>query len=162
MKTRECLGIIWEGADEVGINAYALLSDARLKEIEFSLRGWPGDAATKCLPMHGTGWTVFRYLVRLPTLPPADRWRVLVANSLRQLVAEGSLIAWCGMEGAFWDPPYLFEPSKMPCSVWACCSASGIEVEPPGLDDSFGYVGRDVLIKLHREVVDLVSGRATP
>ncbi len=60
-----------------------------------------------------------------------------------------------------WNPPYLFEPSKMPCSVWACCSASGIEVEPPGLDDSFGYVGRDVLLKLHREVVDLVSGRAT-
>jgi hypothetical protein len=145
----EALRVYWRGEETTGLLLYGLRSPSTVKVvIEFG--AW-GDGAVSDEPwlLHGPGWQVDVWTLRLDALPTRDRWVGNLMATLDQLIEAGYQVAWFATEGDFVDPPHLFDPRVMGEGVYAARSrrtgfltrdVGGTELQP--LDDA-------QLIELH-------------
>jgi hypothetical protein len=77
---------------------------------------------------------------------------------MRELLNEGAVVAWAGIEGYFSDPPYLFDPSRMGGGVWAVLSPETGFVCESQLNEPFKPLPAELLAVL-RDRVNETSGK---
>lgn len=148
--TRESLGIFWQGEEADGFTVYGYWPRGGVTQPALDLGAWP-SVESSVFRLVGDDWTVWAWDVHIHSWPAADRWRSLVVGTLDQLVNAGATVAWCAVEGAFADPPSLFDPKHMSDGVWtARIDGPGGVFEPPGLDEPFAKLTDEQLIRLRR------------
>jgi hypothetical protein len=155
--TEQSLGIFWHGEEVDGLLLYAFWPG--LPEIEplFPKGIWPPGIEVQRGRLSGEGWTVLMWDVRISQWPLKEQWGPLLEETLTSLCRMGAIVAWCGLEGHFADPPSLFDPEEMSESVYAYyipqvgfrCAA--------WLGEKFATIGDDELLNLHR-LVDAAMG----
>lgn len=154
--TRQCLGILWQSEDQDGVEeqdgftVYGYWPRGLVPPPALNLAAWP-KVESRTFRLFGEDWTVWAHDIRVHSWPAAALWRSLVLGILNQLLDAGAAVAWCGVEGAFADPPALFDPRRMPDGVWAA-RMSGHEsgFQPPGLDEPFEKLTDEQLAMLRR------------
>lgn len=117
--TDDSLRIFWNGDELRGITAYGYWRGDAAQHPPFPLDLWPAGAECKPGSLHGPGWRVLLWDVRVPVWPAAEAWERVLEGTLQALCAAGARVAWCGVEGCFADPPGLFSPEDMSGGVWA-------------------------------------------
>ena len=147
--TSESLGIFWHGDEVDGFLIYGYWEGAHQDEPGFSVADWPPKTEFKSHKLWGPGWTVWMWNVRVPVWPAAREWPGLVERMLRELVEQGALIAWGGIEGMFVDPPSLLDPAEMSGGVWAAMTKDVGMVGPPGLHQPFDVLDDSHLVRFH-------------
>ena len=151
-KTRDSLGIFWEGEEVDGLTAYGFWPREVAVPPESPTDLWPPDATIGPWKLWGERWTVWLWDVRVRSWPVASEWVRVVSSTLETLRAAGADVAWCGVEGCFVDPPALFDPMRMANGVWACRTAGGLVFAPPALESEMRYLGYDELARVHAEI----------
>jgi len=151
--TRDSLGIFWNGEEVDGILMYSFWRQWKENAPQFPQQLWPPDSELKTRKLFGESWTVWQSEMRLVTWPSCEAWKSVVSNTLQSMRVQGAIIAWCGLEGAFADPPQLFSPSAMSGGVWVCLDQNGTLFGPPALDDDFQPLSDEILRKLHDFIV---------
>ena len=118
----QALRVYWRGEEETGVLLYGLRSPSDETAV-IDLGAW-GVGAVSDEPwlLHGPGWEVDVWTIRLDALPTGDRWADTLAATLDQLIGAGYQVAWFATEGDFVDPPHLFDPSVMGEGVYAASS----------------------------------------
>ena len=152
MLTEQALGIFWHGEEVDGLILYAFWPGLTETAPPFPKAGWIPGIEVKRGRLTGEGWTVFVWDVHVCQWPPKEQWGFLLEETLKALCRTGAVVAWCGLEGRFVDPPSLFDPEEMSGGVYAFyipqvgfrCTAW------PG--EEFAAVGDDELLNLHRLV----------
>jgi hypothetical protein len=144
------LGIFWQGEEAAGFTIYGFWPQGRVLQPALDLGAWP-SVESRVFRLAGDDWTVWACDVRIHSWPAAARWRSLVLGTLNQLLNAGATVAWCALEGAFADPPGLFEPKHMSDGVWTARinGQDGI-FGPPGLDEPFVKLTDEQLITFRR------------
>lgn len=158
MKTRDALGVSWDGEAAAGALFYGLWAGEILSPPTFSPGVWPSDAEVRPRIWWGEHWTAWLWEVRIRSWPAEDQWARVVGTTLEELVSAGAAVSWCAVEGGFVEPPGLFDPSAMSRCVWSCQSQRGTSAAAPALEGEFGYVSDPVLASLHEEVTSLLNG----
>lgn len=153
--TRQSLGVFWQGEEVDGFTLYSYWHGDSAPEPALDLRAWQ-NVESRAFRLAGEHWTVWAWDVRLHSWPAATHWRNLVLGTLDQLVTAGATVAWCGLEGAFADPPALFDPRRMSNGVWAARFDGQGVFEPPGLDEPFAKITDEQLVIL-RQAAGLVD-----
>ena len=134
--TRDSLGIFWQGNEVDGFTFYGYWAIPGVPEPQIDFDAWP-NTQTKASKLVGDRWTVWLWDVRVQVWPDAAVWRDAVMGLLEQVLSGGAAVAWCGIEGAFADPPSLFTPEAMSEGVWAARTSHGDTFNPPDLRESF-------------------------
>ena len=117
---REVLEVVWDGMAEPGVVVFGLYGAAGpAAPPSFPHEAWPLDTDVRSHLLHGNGWRVFEWDIRVGRWPTGETWRAAVGATLQSLVDEGAVVAWLGVEGRFCDPPDLFDPACMPGGVLA-------------------------------------------
>jgi hypothetical protein len=155
--TRNSLGIFWNGEESGGISAYGFWPRDIERGPAFPAEVWPPDTEWKETRLWGESWTVWLWDIRIRSWPKIDSWSITVENTLDVLLGAGAIVAWCGVEGCFVDPPDLFDPSEMAEGVWACASRGGVRQRPSPLEGRLEYLSKTQLSALHIEVTESLS-----
>lgn len=158
MRTRDALGIFWDGEEVEGALFYGLWAGERLTTPRFPVDLWPSTTEVRPRRLWGEGWTVWLWEVRIRSWPAEDDWRRAVSGTLEELLSAGAGISWCAVEGCFLDPPNLFDPVSMGECLWGCQSNGGISVPVPALEGNFNYVSNGILADLRSEAMNLLNG----
>ena len=157
MKTRDAIGIFWDGEEVDGALFYGLWAGERRPSPSFPLGLWPPTTEVRSRRLWGDGWTVWMWELRIRVWPTANEWQTVVNRSLEEVVSSGAGVSWCAVEGCFVDPPALFDPDAMSEGVWACRSRGGIAVSAPPLQEEFTYVPSNVLADLRAEAMGFLQ-----
>jgi hypothetical protein len=154
--TRQALGIFWQvaelaGFEELdGFTVYAYWPRGLVPPPALDLGRWP-KVESRVHRLFGEDWTVWQWDIRVHSWPAAALWRSLVLGTLDQLLDAGAAVAWCAVEGAFADPPALFEPRHMSDGVWAArIKDQGGVFQPSGLDEPFETLTDEQLARLRQ------------
>jgi hypothetical protein len=91
--------------------------------------------------------------IRVEEWPPAEVWVDGIRKLLRAYITLGARVAWCGLEGAFVEPPHLFEPVHMSGGVWAAMTEGGRFYLHAELDNKFEKLSDEELIEIRRYVL---------
>jgi hypothetical protein len=158
MRTRDALGVFWDGEEVEGALFYVLWAGEILTPPTFPLGLWPSATEVRPRRLWGDGWTVWLWEVRIRSWPAEDEWQGLINRTLGELLSAGAAISWCAVEGCFVDPPNLFDPTTMSDGVWSCQSKAGTSVPPLALEGEFRYVSSRVLARLQGEATRLLDG----
>jgi hypothetical protein len=134
--TRDSLGIFWQGDEVDGFTFYGYWVQPGVRQPQIKFDAWP-NVQTKASNLVGDRWTVWLWDVRMHAWPQESAWRSLVMDLLDQVLRGGAVVAWCGIEGAFADPPSLFTAQAMSDGVWAARTIHGDTFNPPDLRESF-------------------------
>lgn len=113
------LRVQWSTGDEPGALLYGLRRPDQTPDVDVC-SGWP--TGTECRDpwlLHGPGWAVDLWTIRLQRLPTGDEWIGLLRNTLKKLIDAGYAAAWFAPEADFADPPYLFDSDYMGDRVYA-------------------------------------------
>ena len=121
-KTENLLKIFWEGDEVSGITTYGYWKGKVVKELVFPRHLWPERTLFKTSRLHGEGWEVIVWDIRISIWPSHQDWIELIRTTLKSMVEAGAEVAWCGLEGFFADPPSLFDPNEMSGGVYATFS----------------------------------------
>lgn len=145
IRTQESLGIFWEGEEVDGFTLYGFWPQDEILRPELIL---PGGVETKSTALRGPGWSVWLWDIRVLEWPSPNEWTSFVREFLEQLTKQGAVVAWCGLEGMFVDPPELFDPSEMSGGVWAACLSPDTYFGPPALCERFEPLTDESLMML--------------
>lgn len=145
--TRASLGIFWQGEEVDGFTLYGYWPQASVPPPTLDSEASP-TLDHKAMKLAGEQWTVWLWDIRVHSWPDEDRWPSLVMGFLEQLLTAGASVAWCATEGAFAEPPYLFDPQRMPTGVWAARTKQGEVFGPPHLGRPFKTLADGDLIRL--------------
>lgn len=130
------LTVYWQGEEATGLLLYALRSPDEQPHVEVC-DAWPDG--TKCSSpwlLHGDGWAVDLWTIRLRRIPVGTEWLALRKRTLARLAHAGYSVAWAAAEGDFVDPPALFDPEVMGQGLYAAYSeATGFLCRDQGTDD---------------------------
>jgi RHS repeat-associated protein len=118
------LRVYWQGELTDGVLLYGLRAAATGRAGLVEAPWPPGTEATDPWLLHGPGWCVDVWTVRVVQWPAPDRWRSTIEASLRRVVESGYVVAWFSTEGDFVDPPQLFDPRYMGDGMYAACSTA--------------------------------------
>lgn len=151
-KTRDSLGIFWEGDEEDGLRVYGFWPREVAVPPEFPADLWPRDVTLRPWKLWGVGWTVWCWDMRLRSWPMASEWVKVVSRTLEAVRAAGAIVAWCGIEGCFADPPSLFDRAVMGGGVWACFTRGGVSHLPAALDREIRYLPKSDFVRVHSEI----------
>jgi hypothetical protein len=143
--TRNSLAIVWDGAEVDGILCYGLDWGACTPEPTFPAASWPNGTLCKPNRLFGEGWVVWMWEVRIIEWPHPSQWESAVLDTLKSFLVAGCLVAWCGLEGAFADPPSLFSVREMTGGVWALVDQVGRRFGPPSLNSALSTLGDNTL-----------------
>jgi hypothetical protein len=146
--TRESLRVIWDGAEAPGLTVYGFWRGDRSDPPALACTPLCEPAQVRATKLTGPWWSVWLWDLRIEDWPHPDNWRASVDSLLRQLVHQGAAVAWCGLEGTFVEPPFLFDPEAMSSSVWAAIDQRGNVLAAPPLDSVFVTIERDDLLRL--------------
>lgn len=158
MRTRDSLGIFWDGEEVEGALFYGLWVGDILSPTTFPFGLWPSDTEVRPRRLWGEGWTVWLWEVRIRSWPSEGQWKEIICGTLEALLSAGARISWCAVEGCFVDPPNLFDPIAMSDGVWSCRSKGGTSVAAPALEGTLCYVPRCILTRLQNEATRLLKG----
>jgi hypothetical protein len=143
--TRQSLGIFWDGEEVDGITVYGLWKEPPQTFPSLShLLGKEGLRERQS-ELRGESWYVRVWDIKIEIWPPPDQWKKRIHNMLRAIIECGSVVAWCGLEGAFIDPPELFDPQYMAGGVWAAMTNDGLLYSCAELDGVFTKLSNDDL-----------------
>lgn len=120
--TEDALSVFWEGRFDPGVIAYGLRPEGRGGIPLFPSATWPEGTEHKTSALRNDRWEVWVWDVRVLRWPEPSQWPDVLNRTLQKLGAAGAIVAWCGLEGHFVDPPDLFKPSCMSGSVYAALS----------------------------------------
>lgn len=155
---REVLTIYWGGEETAGFTVHALRGRSGETNPELALPDWPGDVESKVSVLHGEGWEVAVWDVRVDAWPSQGEFEHSVQELLCGLVAEGFAAAWIGLEGYFVDPPRLFLPEAMTGGVLAACSGETGFLPSVQLDLPLQAIADCGLLALRHACGGLASG----
>lgn len=120
--TEESLSIIWDNEEMPGLTIYGFWLTDIVSNPDFPLKFWDNQFGVKVQRLYdceNNDWTVFVWDMIITHWPSASEWINKLNNTLKYLVEHGALVAWCGLEGYFADPPYLFDPVYMSGGIYA-------------------------------------------
>ncbi len=117
--TEESLGIYWKGEEVDGIMVYGYWKGKTNTEPSFPVSIWPEGTEFSTFHLYGDDWDAWLWEIPIYHWPQAEEWEDLIRKTLQGLNQSGAKIAWCGIEGHFADPPYLFDPKEMAGGVYA-------------------------------------------
>lgn len=125
--TEDALGVFWSGEEQPGIMVYSYWQGQCPADVSPTVSVWPAGSQWKSyhladVSQYPPAWTVLEWAIVLPTWPPAAQWLTLLRAELTGLCDRGAIVAWCGLEGHFADPPSLFLAEEMTGGVWASYS----------------------------------------
>jgi hypothetical protein len=150
--TRYSLGIFSDGEEVDGFTMYAYWPREQIVPTKLELKD-SADWETKFSRLGGNSWTVGVWDIRIRKWPSSDHWRPFILSALHQVLKSGSLASWCAVEGAFADPPNLFDPQFMSGGVWAASTSDGLQFGPPALDAPFETLTDEQLRTLQSHVM---------
>ena len=156
--TRDSLEVVWFGEWVDGILAYGLWLADGAPRMEFPHGAWPKETEWRVTQLGGSGWQVLLWDVRVRRWPSATTWAAAIDATLQAMRAAGATVSWCGLEGAFADPPSLFNES-MQGGVWAALDSDGVMHGPPPLDGTFEPIARSVLARIREQSHVAALGR---
>lgn len=126
------LKVRWSTGEVDGLLLHGLRRPDEEPVAEIATVHWPkGTELGEPWLLHGPGWAVDLWTLRLPRLPTGEAWTALLRNALGRLVRVGYAAAWFAVEADFADPPYLFDIAYMGQGVYAA------------MTPSTGFVSRD-------------------
>jgi hypothetical protein len=156
--TENALGVFWEGEEAPGVIAYGLWTPAIEREPAFPGDVWPTGTKHRASTMAGpwadepwessTPWEILRWDVLVPTWPQAANWAATLRATLKALIDAGANVAWFAIEGAFAEPPELFDQAKMPEGVWAAMTSDGRFMCHAEIGEPFRLLSNDELAEL--------------
>lgn len=115
------LTVYWKGEEVPGALVYGLRhpDDPQALEVTFPWR--EADSGPPWL-LHGEGWAVDLWTVRLTQMPTGPAWTLALRQTLERLAQAGYVVSWFAPEGDFVDPPELFDPDVVGHGVYAAYS----------------------------------------
>lgn len=120
MRTEEALTVVWDGDFVPGVIFYGLRStDGRCGTPEFPASAWPEGVERREGRLHNGDWEVLVWDVAISRWPSQQEWLTMLRTTLERLRDAGAVVTWCAPEGAFADPPNLFDPAWMSGGVYA-------------------------------------------
>lgn len=122
MNTESLLKVFWDGDEVSGITTYGYWRGKVVREPVFPKHLWPDDTLIKTSRLYGKEWEVYVCDIRVRTWPRPQDWEEVVSSTLKSIVKADAVVAWCGLEGLFADPPSLFDPKEMSGGVYAVFS----------------------------------------
>jgi hypothetical protein len=155
---REVLSIYWDGEETAGFTVHALRHRRGEPMPELAPLDWPGKVEVRLFVLHGEGWEVCVWDVRVDEWPPPGDFDRSIQKLLCGLVAEGFSAAWIGLEGHFADPPRLFVPDEMTGGVLAACSGKTGFLPAVRLDAPLRAISDSDLLALREACGDLAGG----
>jgi hypothetical protein len=90
------------------------------------------------------------WTIRIEQWPESGAWQQVLRDTLKPFIDHGALVAWCGLEGRFADPPSLFHPNEMTESVWVALTKDGQFFAPAALDEPFRTLSDQDLVALRK------------
>ena len=116
------LTVYWQGQKITGLLRYGLRRPHERVQIELN-DFWPqGTECSAPWLLHGEGWAVDLWTVRLEQMPCGSEWRMMLQIALDRRLQAGYTVAWFATEGDFADPPALFDPAVTGEGVYAAAS----------------------------------------
>ena len=162
MRTEEALGVSLTSGEEVDGFEVAGLWASGYPEVGHPtppLELWPEGTEADVWRMHGPGWVVQLWRLRLRTWPAASAWRGLVEATLNRMSAHGASIAWMANDHTFADPPSLFDQEAMGDMVFAALSSVTGFVCAAQVGQPVAWLPSIVQDQLHAEAKRLVDLR---
>lgn len=87
---------------------------------------WDGPGpGVKLFRLHGEGWEVMLWEIRVSRWPTGLEWRQKQANLFDAMIAQGAAVVWIGDGFNFSDPPWLFDPRYMSGGVLVWRTSGG-------------------------------------
>lgn len=142
------LGIFWDGEEIDGFTVYGYWRDNESSRPELDLTDGMHQKTSR---IHGAGWTIGIWDLKVERWPTSDSWGQSIRAMLSQLIENGAVVAWCGTEGMFVEPPELFSPGEISGGVWAAATKSKVW-GPPELEDAFEPLSDEQLVELQQLV----------
>lgn len=149
MTTEANLRVVWKGDLVEGLLAYGLWRGEDPLCPRFPVELWPAGTHTSDWRLFGAGWTVWMWTIRISQWPVTETWEQTLHGTLERMIEAGALIAWCGLEGGFADPPSLFHPEEMSESVYAVLTPSDGFACKARLGEEFSTFENGDLSRLH-------------
>ena len=156
--TRHSLAIFSEGEEVDGFTLYAYWPREQIVSAKFKV-GQANDFHVRGSSVRGPGWTVGVWDIQVRKWPSAVEWPAFIQNALQGALSLGSVVSWGATEGAFVDPPDLFDPQSMPTGVWVARTHYGYSFGPPGLDSPIEFLTVPQMRFLHTYILVDPSSR---
>lgn len=152
--TRKSLGIFWDGEEVDGITVYGIWKEPPQSFPPLSHLLGKDGLAERQSALRGEGWYVRVWDIKIEKWPPPDEWKKRIHSMLYAIVECGSVVAWGGLEGAFVDPPDLFDPQYMAGGVWVAMASDGVFYSCSELDGAFTKLSNDELNELKNRIIN--------
>jgi hypothetical protein len=161
--TEQSLGVFWSGEEVDGITAYGYWHQLPPMEPIFPRDLWPAGTEFKRAKLSGDGWIVILWDIAIRRWPSPEDWEDVLQRTLQRMCEAGARVAWCGIEGAFAEPPGLFDPARMSGGVYAAYTPGFGFLNTAHLREPFRTLSDNDLLTIRAEAeVQSTKTRTSP
>jgi hypothetical protein len=157
--TEDSLGIFWKGEECDGIIVYGCFKGNHTQEMSFDSTIWP-CTETSTYKILDESWTVWLIDIKISEWPTSNNWFSVLDKIFTEILAQGAIVAWAGVEGGFVDPLHLFNPEKAAFGVWA------LKTKPEGffcdayIGEKFRFLDKTVLNIVGKKLLEAPDGNS--